>query len=172
MPRGGKRQGAGRKAGSGKYAEATKSMRVPLSLEDEVAEFLASRGHRFPLYGARAAAGVPIGGDDFIEEHVNLHAYLGINGAGVAYVRARGDSMVDAGILDGDLLTVDTAKPARSGQVVLASLGAEQTVKRLLRKGAQTWLLPENKKYPPMEITESSQLHIWGVVTGAARRVL
>ena len=84
-------------------------------------------------------------------------------------VRVEGDSMVGAGIRDGDLLVVDRAREAKSGAIVVAVVDGELTVKRL-RIGRQGIRLEaENPAYPPIVVRESADLVIWGVVAHAIR---
>ena len=85
-------------------------------------------------------------------------------------LRVRGMSMRDAGILDGDLLAVHRVSEARSGQVVVARVNDEVTVKRLRRKGAMVELLPENPEYEPIVVdTRREELVIEGLGVGVIR---
>lgn len=81
-------------------------------------------------------------------------------------LRVRGDSMIDAGILDGDKVVVRPQPTADSGQIVVARLEDEATVKRLLRKNGQIWLMPENDCYEPID---GNQAEIIGIVKGVVR---
>ena len=73
--------------------------------------------------------------------------------------------MQGAGIYDGDLLVVDRSKKAKSGQVVIAVIDGEFTVKRFYQQGGQTWLQAENPQYAPIILCEGQELEIWGVVS-------
>ena len=75
--------------------------------------------------------------------------------AGCFALRVRGDSMVNAGILDGDKVVVRPQPTADDGQIVVARIGDEATVKRLSRKNGQVWLLPENPAYEPIDGSEA-----------------
>jgi len=86
-------------------------------------------------------------------------------------VNVRGDSMVDAGIYEGDTLTVDRSLEARSGTIVVASLDGETLVKRLKVQSGRTYLISENQNYPPIEVTEYITFRILGVVTGLIRKM-
>jgi len=70
-------------------------------------------------------------------------------------LRVRGDSMINAGILDGDKVVVRPQQTADDGQIVVARIGDEATVKRLSRKNGQVWLLPENPAYDPIDGSEA-----------------
>ena len=80
-------------------------------------------------------------------------------------MRVTGESMRNAGIHPNDLLVVDRAIEPISGKVVIAVVDGELTVKRLRKHRDRLWLMPENPDYPPIEIGENMELHIWGVVT-------
>ena len=81
------------------------------------------------------------------------------------FVRAKGDSMKDAGIASGDILVVDKAVTAANRQIVVAMLDGEFTVKRLRRRKDRVFLESGNEDFPPREITPDQELVIWGVVT-------
>lgn len=81
-------------------------------------------------------------------------------------LRVRGESMINAGILDGDLVVVRPQPTADDGQIVVARLGDEATVKRLRRKNGQVWLMPENPAFDPIDGTEAELI---GLVKGVVR---
>lgn len=167
MTKGGKRVGAGRPRGQGKYGESTKTIRVPESRIAEISAFLEV-GHKvysLPLYSSTVRAGFPSPADDHIESWLDLNEYLIKNPAATFFVRASGDSMLGAGIRSGDLLIVDRSLEASQGKIVIAALDGELTVKRISFAGGRVQLLPENNKYPPIDITDEQDLVIWGVVT-------
>ena len=86
--------------------------------------------------------------------------------AGCFALRVRGDSMINAGILEGDKVIVRPQSSADSGQIVVARIEDEATVKRLLRRNGQVWLMPENDNYAPIDGTNAE---IIGVVKGVVR---
>lgn len=170
MGRGGKRGGAGRKAGSGQYGEPTVVMRVPASRVDNVRAMLTDTPPladepTIPLYGSHVRAGTPTAADEHVEADVNLHSYLVHRPEATFFVRAQGDSMVNAGIHDGDLLVVDRSKPALHGAIVVAAVDGDLTVKRLDTQGQYLRLMPENAGFEPIVIGPESECHVWGVVT-------
>lgn len=184
--RGGKRPGAGRKAGSGTYGEATVQMRVPASQAPAVADFLAafrarreknvpdellypspapSRLQR-PLFLGKVPAGFPSPADDYVERRLDLNEHLVRHREATFFARVQGDSMTGAGIHDGDLLVVDRALEPVSGKVVVAVLDGELTVKRLaVAADGHVSLLPENPAYPELVVKDGMNFEIWGVVT-------
>ena len=81
-------------------------------------------------------------------------------------LRVRGESMIGAGILDGDRVIVRPQQTAEDGQIVVARIGDEATVKRLSRKGGEIWLLPENPAFSPID---GSEAEIIGIVKALAR---
>lgn len=80
--------------------------------------------------------------------------------AGCFALRVRGDSMIDAGILDGDKVVVRPQPTANDGQIVVARIGDEATVKRLRRRNGQVWLMPENEAYSPIDGSEAELIGI------------
>lgn len=134
----------------------------------------SSRGIRLleeagiPVVG-RVSAGAPILAEQHIEAHYEINAQVFAPRADYL-LRVRGMSMRDAGILDGDLLAVHRTPEARNGQVVVARLDDEVTVKRFQRKGSQVQLLPENPDYQPIEVDLRHQsLVIEGLGVGILR---
>ncbi len=165
MPRGGKRAGAGRPKGTGKYAEPTKAIRVPVSMVDKILEYAHSGGFQLPLYGGKIAAGCPAPTDDYIEGMMDLSEHLIHDPATTFFVRVTGYSMINAGIHPDDILVVDRSLEARHGKIVIAAVDSELTVKRLYKKDNRVRLLPENDEFDPIDIAPEETLHIWGVVT-------
>ena len=82
-------------------------------------------------------------------------------------LHVRGESMIDAGILDGDLVVVRSQRSASSGEIVVAMIDGEATVKRLSRRNGHIWLMPENPEYSPIDGTHAE---ILGKVTAVVRR--
>ena len=134
----------------------------------------ASRGLRIlqpdglPVVG-RVAAGAPI----LAEQHIDARYRIdpGVFKPRAHYLlRVRGLSMRDAGILDGDLLAVHRTRDARSGQIVVARLNDEVTVKRLKRRGNQVQLMAENPDYAPIEVdVRKDKLELEGIAVGVIR---
>ena len=124
-----------------------------------------------PLVG-RVAAGHPILAESHIEASFTLDASL-FERHPDYLLRIRGDSMRDAGMLDGDLLAVKATADAHNGQIVVARLGQEVTVKRLHRNGLNgpVELLPENPAYEPIVVPVGTRdFHIEGIGVGLIRQ--
>lgn len=124
-----------------------------------------STKYRLPLFLGRLLAGFPSPADDYLEGKLDLNRHLVKHPAATFFVRVTGDSMVETGIHSGDLLVVDRSLEAVDGNVIVAALDGELTVKRLSRHDAAVWLLPANKNYQPMQVQPSQSFEIWGVVT-------
>lgn len=118
-----------------------------------------------PLYLTPVEAGFPSPAEDYLDSRLDLHQYMVRNEAATFFLRAHGESMLGAGIHDGDLLVVDRSVEAVHRKVVIAALDGELTVKRLLRHEGRVLLAPENPQFAPIDITENECVHIWGVVT-------
>lgn len=166
--RGGVRMGAGRPKGLGKFGEPTKPMRIPVSLIDEILYFVNAKGYKIPLYSSKVQAGFPAPADDYIESFLDLNQHLIKHPAATFFVKVSGDSMIDAGIYENDLLIVDRSLEAKPGRIVIAALEGELTVKRLYHSKDKVYLLPENKKYEPIDVT-GKDVTIWGVVINVVR---
>ena len=165
MAHGGKRVGSGRPKGSNVYGESTHPVRIPVSKIAAVRAFLEKGEERCPLYVCHVKAGFPSPADDYIESYLDLNAHLIQHPAATFFVKASGDSMAGAGIRSGDMLIVDRSLDATHGKIVIAAIDGELTVKRLSRLAGSVQLLPENKQYQPIDITDRNELVIWGVVT-------
>ncbi len=124
-----------------------------------------------PLFLSKVPAGFPSPADDYIEGTLDLNEHLIKHKAATFFVRVTGDSMLGAGIHDGDLLIVDRSLEAQDKSVVVAVVNGEFTVKRIKKEQARVWLMPENKNYQPMEMLEGSELEIWGVVTSVIHKL-
>ncbi|MGR6722509.1 transcriptional repressor LexA [Aeromonas veronii] len=137
---------------------------IRLLLEEE--EVLEESG--LPLIG-KVAAGEPILAQEHIESHYQVDPAL-FHPRADFLLRVQGMSMKNIGILDGDLLAVHKTQEVRNGQVVVARLDENVTVKRFQRKGSQVWLLPENEELSPIEVDLScQQLTIEGLAVGVIR---
>ncbi|MBI5519619.1 MAG: translesion error-prone DNA polymerase V autoproteolytic subunit [Desulfovibrio sp.] len=124
-----------------------------------------------PLLLAGVQAGFPSPADDFIDKRLDLNEHLISHPAATFFVRAVGDSMLGAGIHDGDLIIVDRAVEAHAGKVVMAAIGGELTLKRLERKGERLLLAPANPDYPSFDVTDREDFEIWGVATHVIHRL-
>lgn len=171
MARGGARLGAGRPSGQGKFGEVTRPIRVPVSKIDSIMNFIHDRNLFLPLYSNKVPAGFPSPADDHMEGKLDLNSHLVKHPTATFFVRASGESMVGAGIHDGDILVVDRSLEPRHGKIIIAAVDGQLTVKRLQKRGSKTLLAPENRKYKPIELTENNDVKIWGVVTNVIHEV-
>jgi len=191
---GGLRDGAGRKIGSGKFREPTNVVRIPASQTTVIKDFLAAYQkkrmnadmdavtefelpslHRvqvsLPLYSSKVSAGFPSPAEEHVEKRLNPNDFLIDQEDATFFVTIQGYSMIDLGLLPGDKAVVDRSKTANIGDVVLAVIDGEFTIKTLAKnKSGQPRLMPANKDFKPIEITDGIQFEIWGVVTGSFRR--
>jgi DNA polymerase V len=127
---------------------------------------------KLPLFSSYVKAGFPSPAEDYAEERISLLSFLSGNPTATFYVLLEGDSMVDFNLFEGDLLVIDRSLEVRSGDIILANLDNEFTVKMLEITESGARLVPGNKKYEPVTITKNSELEllVWGVVRGIARR--
>lgn len=193
--RGGKRLGAGRKPWS-PFKEHTVAMRIPVSQAPNVRDFLEALKRKkqhealanvaniaqpalnlsaiaLPLYASKVPAGIPSPADDHVETRLDPNDFLIDQKDTTFFVTIQGESMLDVGLLPGDKAVVDRAKLPVVGDIVLAMVDGEFTIKTLAcKKDGAPKLLPANStgKFQAIEITGEMQFEVWGVVTGSFRR--
>ena len=193
---GGVRENAGRKA---QFNEPTKVIRVPESQVNFIKNWLLNnvktnnltdfnsklnvqqvhpnndKIYQIPLATERVAAGFPSPAQDDIEQALDLNEYLIRNENATFIVKANSLSMLDAGIDINDPLIVDRSIPAKSGDIVIALIDNDFTVKRLMIDSQfqppKVWLKAENPDYQNIYIEEGQELVIWGVVTYNLKRM-
>jgi DNA polymerase V len=117
------------------------------------------------------SAGFPSPADDFKEIRISLDRELVKNSESTFYGRVSGDSMVGAGLDDGDLLVIDRSLNPENGKIAVCFLDGEFTVKRIKKEEKKLFLMPHNKKYKPIEIKEANELIIWGIVEYVIKKV-
>lgn len=197
MPRGGNRSSAGRKFGTGKFGEVTCALRVPASQVHVIKDFLAAYQRKklsldldgvsnfelpilgafpvsLPLYSSKVSAGFPSPAEDHVEARLDPNEFLIDQKDSTFFVTIQGYSMIDVGLLPGDKAVIDRSKDASLGDIVLAIVNGEFTIKILGRhsRTKAPRLVPANSTgaYSPIEITEEMNFEIWGVCTGSFRR--
>lgn len=117
-----------------------------------------------PLFSDVVQCGFPSPAADYVEQRIDLNELLIAHPSATYFVKASGDSMIEGGISDGDLLVVDSSRTAAHGDIVIAAVGGEFTVKRLqLRPTVQ--LKPMNSAYSPITVGSEDTLDVFGVVT-------
>ncbi|WP_282349363.1 S24 family peptidase [Pseudomonas sp. PS01301] len=124
---------------------------------------------RLPLYSHRVPAGFPSPAADHLEKHISLDELFDIRAPHVYLVKIEGESMMGAGIYDGDLVIVDRGREPQHGDIVIAALNGEPVCKRLHHRGRQVILQSENKAYPARYILEGDVMEVWGVVRYSVR---
>ena len=117
-----------------------------------------------PLVTETVAAGFPSPAQGYEEERIDITDILVTNPVSTFYIRVKGNSMIDANINEGDILVVDRSLDAVHGNVVVAIIDGEFTVKTLFYKEGIVKLLPANPEYPEIFLSGESELNIWGVV--------
>ena len=126
---------------------------------------------RIPLFGHTVPAGFPSPADDYVEDRLDLNQLLVQNKSATFFLRVKGDSMIHAGIHDGDIIVVDRSVEPVDRAVVVAVIDGELTIKRLIKRNGEVELHAENPKYAPIRFKEGQVLTIWGVVTSAVHSV-
>tara|TARA_Y100000768_G_C23957357_1_gene673511 strand:- start:1373 stop:1807 length:435 start_codon:yes stop_codon:yes gene_type:complete len=117
------------------------------------------------------SAGFPSPADDFKEVRISLDKELVNNEESTFYARVSGNSMEGAGILDGDLLIIDRSIEPENNKIGICFLDGEFTVKRIVKKGDNLYLKPENKNFDKIQIKEEDELIIWGIVTYVIKKL-
>lgn len=116
-------------------------------------------------------AGFPSPAGDYLDLTIDLNRELVDNPDATFYARVKGDSMQDAGIQSGDVLVVDRSLTANNGDIIVAFLNGEFTVKRLRFDKTACSLLPANQDFPQIRICESDDFRVWGVVTFVIKNI-
>ncbi|GGH36801.1 peptidase S24 [Mangrovimonas yunxiaonensis] len=123
------------------------------------------------FFDSGISAGFPSPADDFKEERLSLDRELIKNKEATFFARVSGQSMIGAGLDDNDLLVIDRSLEPEDGKIAVCFLDGEFTVKRLSVTANGLWLLPENDRYSPIQITEENEFVIWGVVTNVIKKL-
>ena len=124
-----------------------------------------------PFITAGIKAGFPSPAADFDESKISLDAVLVKNRETTFYAKASGTSMIGAGIDDGDIMVIDRSLEPKNNKVAVCFLDGEFTVKRIKITKEEVFLMPENKLFDPIKITEENQLIIWGIVTYVIKKM-
>ena len=111
------------------------------------------------------SAGFPSPADDFKEIRISLDRELVKNSESTFYARVNGNSMIDAGISDGDMIVIDRSLMAENNKIAVCFLDGEFTVKRIVKRAKKLFLKPENSNYKEIEIEIENNLIVWGIVT-------
>jgi len=117
-----------------------------------------------PLIDQGISAGFPSPAQDFIDLSIDLNKELIKHPSSTFFGRVKGNSMIDAGINNGDLLIVDKSLDPVDGKIAVCFIDGEFTVKRLKVEKDFCWLLPENESYKPIRVTAENDFIVWGIV--------
>lgn len=123
------------------------------------------------FFNTGVSAGFPSPADDFKEYRLSLDNELIKNKEATFFARVSGQSMINAGLDDNDLLVIDRSLEPEHNKIAVCFLDGEFTVKRLKVKNGIVWLQPENDNYQPIKITEENNFVIWGIVTTVIKKV-
>jgi DNA polymerase V len=124
-----------------------------------------------PFVSHAVSAGFPSPAQDFMETNIDLNQELTKNPLATFYIKVSGNSMIDAGISDKDILIVDRSLEPTDGKIAICLIDGEFTVKRLKLETDCLYLMPENPVYQPIKVTEENQLIIWAIVTYVIKKV-
>ncbi len=124
-----------------------------------------------PFVESGISAGFPSPADDFLDISIDLNKELIQNPSATFYGRVKGDSMVDAGLGDGDLLIIDKSLEPVDDKIAVCFIDGEFTVKRIKIERDIIWLIAENKNYKPIKVTSENDFVIWGIVTTVIKSV-
>ena len=126
---------------------------------------------RIPYIDFGVSAGFPSPALDFMEKSIDLNKALSENALATFYIKVDGNSMIDAGIHDKDVLVVDRSLEPQNNKIAVCFIDGEFTVKRIQLKKDGLCLLPENANYSPIKINEENQLIVWGIVTYVIKKI-
>ena len=113
-----------------------------------------------------ASAGFPSPAENYVEEKLNLNSYLIKNKESSFFVRVSGDSMINVGIFDNDILIVDRSLDPKRQSIVIVSIDGELVIKKLMKDQSKNYYLKsENSNYPNIKLNSNRDTIIWGVVT-------
>lgn len=128
-------------------------------------------GLEIPFVKEGVSAGFPSPAADFMETNIDLNKALSENPLATFYIRVNGNSMIDAGIHDKDVLVVDRSLEPQNNKIAICFIDGEFTVKRIQLDKDCLYLIPENPNYQPIKVTENNELIIWGIVTYVIKKV-
>jgi DNA polymerase V len=126
---------------------------------------------KIPFIPDGVSAGFPSPAADFMETNIDLNEALSENPLATFYIRVNGNSMIDAGINDKDVLVVDRSLEPQNNKIAICFIDGEFTVKRIQLETDCLYLMPENSNYQPIKVTEENELIIWGIVTYVIKKM-
>lgn len=117
-----------------------------------------------PLISTPISAGFPSPAGDFIDLKIDLNRDFIQHPSSTYFAKVTGDSMINAGISDGDLIIIDRSLTPKNGDIAVCLIDGEFTIKRIQFDKDCCWLIPENKNFKPIQVTEFNDFQIWGIV--------
>lgn len=129
------------------------------------------QGNEVVLMENTIQAGFPSPADDFKTDKISLDIALVKNKETTFYARVKGDSMIDADMDEGDILVIDKSLEPTDGKIAVCMVDGEFTVKKIKVDKNCIWLIPYNKSYKPIQITEENDFVVWGIVTYIIKQV-
>lgn len=132
---------------------------------DIICQLEQKTSYKITLFESAIPAGFPSIAEDYVDRALDLNELLIKHPAATFFVRVKGDSMINAGINSNDILIVDRALTPTNNKIVIARLNGQMTVKRIKMEQEKVFLVADNPKYSPIEITSSMDFEVWGVVT-------
>jgi DNA polymerase V len=127
--------------------------------------------NELPFIANGIKAGFPSPAADFDESKISLDNVLVKNREATFYAKASGTSMIGAGIDDGDIMVIDRSLEPQNNKIAVCFIDGEFTVKRIKVEENYVYLMPENKTYQPIKVTEENVLIIWGIVTYVIKKL-
>jgi DNA polymerase V len=121
--------------------------------------------NELPFISGGIKAGFPSPAADFDESKISLDNVLVKNREATFYAKASGTSMIGAGIDDGDILVIDKSLEPQNNKIAVCFIDGEFTIKRIKIEKDCVYLMPENKNYQPIKVTDENELVIWGIIT-------
>lgn len=115
-------------------------------------------------------AGFPSPAQDYISESIDLNHEIVRHPAATFFGRVSGDSMINEGIEEGDLLVIDRSLQPEDGDLAVCCVDGEFTLKRIKLESDRVWLIPANEAFDPIVVTEENRFEVWGVVTYTIKR--
>ena len=144
-----------------------------MQLKNKISFFIPDfeSGIELPYISSGIKAGFPSPAADFDETKISLDNVLVKNREATFYAKASGTSMIGAGIDDGDILVIDRSLEPQNNKVAICFIDGEFTVKRIQIEKDCIYLMPENKNFKPIKVTEENELIIWGIVTYVIKQI-
>ncbi len=128
-------------------------------------------GINLPFVKSGISAGFPSPADDFLDTSIDLNKELIKHPSSTFFGRVKGNSMVDAGLSDGDLLVIDKSLEPKNGKIAVCYIDGEFTIKRIKTAKDCVYLMPANPDYKPIKVTADNDFLIWGIVTNVIKSI-